>query len=212
MINEEVSYLLGVYFGDGHVAYVKTPKYSYQLSIVSEDEDLCLICKNIIYEEFDKVGATKNVNNSYYKLIVCSKEVCEFVLDLMCSNKNYYEATRYEKKAIIPDVCLKEFIKGAMDSDGWISKRKNGKYTKYEIGFKNTSILSQDLRIMMTKCGIQCNKLTQKKKSYKCRDCKPFWSWTINTKNYIEKIGFRINRKQKLCSEYMEYINDKKNI
>ena len=218
MINEGMSYLLGVYFGDGHIAYVKKPKPSYQLSIVTEDNDLCSLCNDIIYEEFHKNGKVRNIDDSYLKLVVCSKNLCNFILNLTCSNKNFYNATRHEKKAIIPNVCPEPFIRGLMDTDGWISKRKNGKYIKYEIGFKNTSILSKEFRRMMIDCGLKCNKLIEKDDyqsvvlGQKCH-CKKFWAWTINNKSYIEKVGFGIKRKQDLCKEYMEYMDgNQKNI
>jgi len=103
------------------------------------------------------------------------------------------------------------FIKGLMDSDGWISKRKNGKYIKYEIGFKNTSLLSPRIYDLMSNVGLQCGKLNYKTCFRYNKKTKPVWTWTINPGNYISKVGFSIARKKTLLKSYFEDRNAKKN-
>ncbi len=90
-------YLLGAYWGDGHIYYTKTKKRSsHQFSIVTEDEDFCQICSHIIYEHNNKYGTIKLIKN-YYKLVVCSKNLCNSVLDRTCSIRDYYSADELPK-------------------------------------------------------------------------------------------------------------------
>lgn len=137
MNTPERFYLLGAYWGDGHVYYAKHKRgSSHQFSIVSEDEDFCQTCSDIVYKRQGKYGTIKLIDN-YYKLVVCCKDLCNSILDHTCSVADYYSADRYQKKAQLPifpsTEHKKSFVRGLMDSDGWISKRKNGKYIKYEV-------------------------------------------------------------------------------
>jgi len=207
-------YLLGAYWGDGHVYYIKGKHgSSYQFSIVSEDEDFCQLCSNIVYNYIHKPGTVKLVNN-YYKLIVCSKNLCDSILNHTCSVTNYYSADRYQKKSRLPHFPSlehkKSFIRGLMDSDGWISKRKNGKYTKYEVGFKNSSVLSSEIYKLMIEIGLSCGQLSFREGTVSVRNGKKYnkskeqWFWTITPLNYITTVGFSIKRKNLLCKEFLK--------
>ncbi len=210
----EFYYLLGAYWGDGHIYYNKSSRgSSHQFSIVSEDEDFCQLCSQVCLEYAGKSGAVKFINNSYYKLVVCSKDLCNSILAHTCSVSDYYVADRYQKKSrlpVLPDLgCQKSFIRGLMDSDGWISKRKNGKYIKYEVGFKNSSLMSPAIYELMTKSGLNCGKLTYREGVVSHRNGKHYnkskaqWCWTITPRNYITTIGFSIERKKLLCKGFL---------
>jgi hypothetical protein len=93
-----------------------------------------------------------------------------------------------------------------MDSDGWISERKNGMYTKYEVGFKNTSMLSSSIYEMMKMSNLQCNKLEFRKSKRYNKECKSVWTWTINTRSFLNEIGFGIERKCSIGNKYFQYI------
>ena len=212
--SENFYYLLGAYWGDGHVYYSKLKRgSSHQFTIVSEDEDFCQICSQIVYDHVGKYGTIKLIEN-YYKLVVCSKDLCVSILSHTCSVENYYLADKYQKKLRLPIFpgleYKKSFIRGLMDSDGWISRRKNGKYIKYEIGFKNTSVLSPAIYDLMIKFGLSCNKLDYRegvishRKGKQYNKSKAQWCWTITPRNYITMVGFSIARKQSLCQRFLE--------
>ncbi len=214
MNTPERFYLLGAYWGDGHIYYAKHKRgSSYQFSIVSEDKDFCQICSNIIYDRHNKRGTIKLIDN-YYKLVVCSKDLCSSILSHTCSIPDYYSADRYQKKSRLPNFPdiehKKYFVRGLMDSDGWISKRKNGKYTKYEVGFKNSSVLSPSIHELMLELGLSCSKLVFREGVASYRNgkqydkCRAQWSWTITPRNYIMTVGFSIARKKKLCQQFLK--------
>jgi len=197
-MNKETAYLIGAYLGDGHIYYQKTSRgTSHQFSITSEDRDFCLICSNIVENQYGKKGRISKVDN-YYKLVVCDKEVCNAVLKLTCSNPNYYEATKYEKKSHIPKLQPseeKEFIIGLMDADGWVRETVNGKYMKYEVGFKNTASWTKQIYQIIRETGTKCSKIYSVANAL---------SWTITPKDYIKHFGFRIKRKTQLLQRYKE--------
>ncbi len=212
-MNSDLAYLCGVYLGDGHVDYRKTKNgTSYQFWVVGEDEDLCELASSICKHNFNCNSNISKVGN-YFRLRICSKEICTYLLNLFCSNKDYFLASNIEKKSTLPVFSsedTKSFIQGLMDSDGWISKRKNGKYTKFEVGFKNTSLLSPQLYDLMLGYGLKCNKINYKEsqsiqRNHKLSTHKAYWTWTINTEDYINRANFRIGRKSQLCQEYFDY-------
>ena len=60
-------YLIGVYFGDGHVDYHDG---GYQFIVTAEDKDLCTNCAVICDDLINKSGRVTRVDN-YHKLVVC---------------------------------------------------------------------------------------------------------------------------------------------
>ena len=207
-MKSELAYLTGSYFGDGHVDY---KNYAYQFILVSEDLDFLVYNSKICEEQFGKSGKITPVKN-YFKLVVCSKVICNFLLS-QCCTETFKKANKFEKKGKLPTLETDEektkFIQGLMDADGWISKRPNGKYTKYEIGFKNTSTLSPSIYEMMLNLGLSCTKISHRNGDFSIRNGKhcqasPFWSWYITPHNYISKVGFHINRKKELSKQFLK--------
>lgn len=184
-------------------------RYSYQFVVVSEDYDLCENCSEICSKHFNKKGKISEVKkHNYYRFRICSKDVCDFVLSYFCSIADFKIADRYQRKSKMISFSSyeqkKHFIQGLMDSDGWISKRKNGKYTKYEVGFKNTSVITPKIYNLMKEMGLNCSRLSFYKVSRYGKNTKPVWTWTIHPGDYITKVGFGIQRKMKLCNEYIQ--------
>jgi hypothetical protein len=190
--NNNLSYLIGAYLGDG---CTYNSKGSYQFSITSEDKDLCDICNNICLSLFSKSGRIKKVNN-YYQLVICSKKIVEILIDL---TKN---------KTIIPKIIYKDkenmtgFIQGVMDTDGWICKvNPSDGYIRYRVGFKNTAIWTKDVYNILKQLNIKIGKLIKVKNKRYEKITQDTFNIAINTKDYCDKIGFRLERKQKLTKE-----------
>ncbi len=210
-MNTNIAYLLGAYFGDGHIDY---KNYAYQFITVSEDRDFLVHSDDICYTEFAKRGTISKVKN-YFKLVICSKKICSFILSHCCSIDDYKQADRYQKKGNLPvlesESHVKSFIMGLMDSDGWIAKCKNGKYIKYSVAFKNTSLASYDIYTLMKSIGLKCGKFRLIKSKASIRNgklskSKDAYEWSIEPHNYITKVGFGIERKKQ---RQMEYLKDR---
>ncbi len=190
------SYLLGSLFGDGCL-YIG--KNCYQFSITSEDYDFCEKCYNIVNELFGKKGRIKTVrkNNriSYYQLVVCSKDIVYFLKDLT-ESKTKIPTFIYKNKEN-----KKSFIQGLMDSDGWISKvNASDGYIRFRVGFKNISEWSNEFKDMFIGLGVRTGKMRKVSNNRSIREA---YSFTINTFDYCSEIGFRIDRKKRISSEYL---------
>jgi intein/homing endonuclease len=196
---KDFAYLIGSLLGDGCL-YVG--KNSYQFSITSEDYDFCEKCQIIVNNLFDKQGRIKTVkkNNSisYYQLIICSKQIVYFLKEIT-ENKKKIPTFVYKNKEY-----KKAFCQGLMDSDGWISRvNASDGYIRYRVGFKNISCWTSEFKDILNSLGVRTGKM---RKQSNIRSLKPAFTFTINTFDYCEKIGFRIDRKNKLKSEYKDGI------
>lgn len=172
---------------------------SYQLSITSEDYDFCEKCQNIVLDVFSKKGNIKTVKKdnkiSYYQLVVCSKEIVYFLKDLT-KNKTIIPQFIYRNK-----VFQKSFVQGIMDSDGWISKvSASDGYIRYRVGFKNTALWINDFKIILNSLDVKTGKL---QKIANSRSKRQTFCFTINTFDFCNNVGFRIERKKLLAEKYL---------
>jgi len=192
-----LSYLLGAYLGDG-CAYVG--KNSYQFSITSSDKDLCTICNNICLSLFSKKGNIKEVKRneavSYYQLVICSKKIVLFLRDI---TKN---------KTVIPKIIYKNnktmtnFVQGIMDTDGWICKiNPSDGYIRYRVGFKNIAHWTKHVHDILNTLNIKTGKLRKIKNTRYGKPTQDTFNIAINTRDYCNKIGFKLKRKQDLTKE-----------
>jgi len=192
----DFAYLIGSLLGDGCL-YIG--KNSYQFSITSEDYDFCEKCQNIVKEMFNKKSNIKTVKKgnrvSYYQLVVCSKKIVYFLKKIT------------KDKTVIPDfiykndIFKKSFVQGIMDSDGWISKvNASDGYIRYRVGFKNISPWTVEFKNILTSLSVKNGRM---KKVSNSRSLKKAFCFTINTFDYCNKIGFRINRKKRISKEYL---------
>lgn len=206
-MTNDFAYLLGVYLGDGHIAYANS---AYQFIVVSEDIDLCKNISDISDAVIGKKGTISKRDN-YYKIVICSKDLCNKILFYMCSVLDYETATKEDRKSTLPSFedieHQKQFIIGLMDSDGWIREAVNGRYLKYEVGFKNTNPNVHKIKEIMIQLGLICNK-TYEVLPENTNDL-PAFSWTINTKSFADILHFRINRKQELLLKWKKNLLEK---
>lgn len=200
-----MSYLIGAFMGDG-CCYVG--KNSYQFSITSEDYDLCSLCQEICSSIFGKIGRIKPVYKkeklSYYQLIICSKEIVSFLNDIT-QNKTIVPKYVYKNEETI-----KSFIRGLMDTDGWISRVDAGDgYTRFRIGFKNISKWTIDLHDMIEKLGVKVGIVSLRKNKRYEKDTKDSYYFSVNTLDYCSDIGFCIKRKQDITKEFLGWYGQK---
>jgi len=200
-LEDSLSYLIGAYLGDG-CTYIG--KNSYQFSITSEDKDLCAICNDICLSLFSKVGNIKEVKKndiiSYYQLVICSKKIVLFLKDITNNKTTIPEIIYKNNKTMI------SFIQGIMDTDGWICKiNPSDGYTRYRVGFKNVSCWTKQIHNILTTLDIKIGKLRKIKNTRYGKPTQDTFNISINTKDYCNKIGFRLKRKQELTKEALMF-------
>ena len=196
---KDFAYLIGSLLGDGCL-YVG--KNSYQFSITSEDYDFCEKCYNIVNNLFNKKGRIKAVEKngqiSYYQLVICSKQIVYFLKEITEDKKKIPKFINKNKDF------KKSFCQGLMDSDGWISKvNASDGYIRYRVGFKNISYWTNEFKDILKSLGVRTGKM---RKQSNIRSLKSAFTFTINTFDYCEKIGFRIDRKKSLQTRYKDGI------
>ena len=201
-LNNNLAYLFGAVLGDGCL-YIGN--YAYQFSITAEDYDFCEMCSNIIWDVFGKRGRIKTIkkNNviSYYQLVVCSKDIVYFFIN-KTNNKTKIPSFIYYSKKM-----MKSFMRGLMDSDGWISKvNASDGYIRYRVGFKNISCWTPDFYNIFCKVGIKTGALRRQENE---RSNKEAYVFTINTNDFCKKVGFDINRKKEIQKEYIDVEKEK---
>ena len=201
--SSDLSYLTGSLLGDGCL-YVG--KNSYQFSITSEDYDFCEMCFNLVKDIFGKKGRIKTIKKdgkiSYYQLVVCSKKIVNFFLEETLSKK------RIPSYVYTNDNTIKSFMQGLMDSDGWICKvNASDGYIRYRVGFKNISEWTMPFKVMFSNLGVKTGKLREITNDRYGKPSKNSYTFSINTLDYCNKIGFRILRKQKIQKEYLNAKN-----
>ena len=97
---------------------------------------------------------------------------------------------------------MKSFIRGIMDTDGWICKvNASDGYIRYRVGFKNTAWWTKEIHAILIKLNVKIGKLIKRKNKRYGKATKDSFCITINTKDYINKIGFRLKRKQGIVKD-----------
>ncbi len=200
---KDFSYLIGSLLGDGCL-YIG--KDTYQFSITSEDYDYCKKCQVIMEELFNKGGRIKEVKKggkiSYYQLVICSKKIVFFLKDLTKSKTKIpffiYKNSEFKKA----------FAQGIMDSDGWITKvDASDGYARYRVGFKNISKWTEEFKNILNDLKVKTGELKVVSNS---RSNKEAYTFTINTLDYCNKVGFRIDRKREIAESFIKFYKNSK--
>jgi len=116
-IDSEIkSYLLGIIAGDGHI----NSKCEY-LEVVANNQDietLLLIKKHISHNNNIK---RHNSSANCSKILICSKSLCKDI----CKQLNILPGKKSDKISLpnLDNSLIIHFIRGLMDSDGWISAK-----------------------------------------------------------------------------------------
>jgi len=164
--SSELSYLIGVYVGDGCITKIG---YDYAIRLSAKDKEFV--------EKFAKVLAIVNKKAEVYPIcktkrglfatIGRSKELYYFI-----KNKEYYEVIQTYPH---------EFIEGFFDSEGTVTKNKL--CNSWRIAFSNTDLeLIELVQWMLASFAIEARIYLDKKKGQKVAKSK--WS---NNKDYYKK-------------------------
>lgn len=207
-LTKELSYILGVLFGDGNLINNSLNR-TYQFRLTSIDLDFIdeinrciklLTGKNGRIYQDSKRGSIGKKDKKL--LVVCSKELVEYLEQITLGVK------------VIPNFILedrgdyiKEFTAGLFDSDGWISKSKKG---YYQLGIAKTKTYLDDLMLVLVRIGIRWSR---KVKSPSGISKKDLISYNVKITDFIKKgFYFKIIRKQKRLNDYKLNILEKMKI
>lgn len=179
IIDEELSYLLGMLIGDGSYNDDK----DYRIDYCSNDYELLDIFKNIMYKKFNiRCGSYKrNENKPFVSLNIYSKLIRLFFKHCGLEFKTHKDKTT--PKCILQNKisCQKQFLKALFDTDGGVNNT---------IHFTNTSYkLCQEVQQLLLNINIiSC--LTAIR-----NDCWRIQITGRNARKYITEIGFNVKYK-----------------
>ncbi len=96
-----------------------------------------------------------------------------------------------------------------MDSDGWITKvDASDGYIRYRVGFKNISGWTRDFKNILDKLRVNTGELRTVSNN---RSSKKAYTFTINSLDYCSKVGFSIDRKNKIAKSFMDFYKNNGN-
>ena len=159
----KLAYLLGVIFGDGHLAdpdksYDKLTSYNSELRITDGHEETFDSLRNVFVYLFDykpKIYSEKSkMNKLFYRFVIKSKPLHRFVM-VVCGMPTGDKRGKLRLPKIIKDAPLnlqKWFISGFFDADGCISLTKD-KWAVIHITQYDTNILKEIIDIS-SKLGV----------------------------------------------------------
>ena len=192
-LDNNLAYLIGVFLGDGH--FWK----DQQMRLRSIDKEFVEKVNDVILAITGRKGniSTRKELSSWGKqpqwnLIYCDRKLSSYLLHITIN------------KTEIPDDIFSAsfdykiwFIRGLLDSDGWISKGNNN---RYQIGFaKMEENVVKGLVKIATSVGLRIGKISKKiYPSGKIMNTIIFSKPNINL--------FTINRKQKRFRDYRRNI------
>lgn len=204
---KDFAYLLGVYFGDASV--VKRTENCYTFTIEAIDRDfLERVSRELnsytgkkvnIFERKRKTGR----GNIMYG-ITCSQGL---------TFKQFLDDTSHGK--FIPDYVYSwsednriAFIEGVLDSDGWVSVRKNPSgISQFRMGYGTTYSWTLDIKTLMEGLGLVCLKTIE----YKMKNQKKLIRFGITMKSFVtSKLKFTSKRKQSKVLNYIQLKMQKK--
>jgi intein/homing endonuclease len=152
--------IVGIFAGDGS-QHLEQKSYSYAVSVCfgNKNYDYALYVKTIYDNYFGKkISLLRNTENSI-KLFTKSKDIFFHFHNYLDFDKRIKHSNVRLKTLKFPDEFLLGFIKGFLDTDGWISKAKDR--TNPRIGFSTTSNkLALQIKEILNKFQIKCGMYT----------------------------------------------------
>jgi len=148
-IDSEIkAYLLGIIAGDGHIAN----KYSY-LEIVANSKDTETLELFKTYISPNNVIRKHSTSNNCNKILISSVTLCKDI----CNHLKISPGKK-SNKICLPDFnedLIKHFIRGLIDSDGWIKDISDDHVRKCFYSSTSNIILEQ-IQLFLKKYNIAC--------------------------------------------------------
>lgn len=198
-LTEELSYLLGVLFGDGQLL-IRPESRTHQFRLKSIDMDFieevnrCLLAvigrSGKIYENDKSNSLGKNKQTV---LVLCSKEFVEYLDSLTCG-------VTVIPSFILKDrgVMIRQFVAGLFDSDGWIAEKKGGE--SYQLGIAKTKSYLDTIMAELIRMSVRWSRRIKNPVGISKIDQ---IHYNVRLRDFVEKgFYFKINRKQKRLNDY----------
>ncbi len=203
-MNKNKAYILGVLFGDGNIAVRKGKPVELRLNVKDKDfaEYFCKIAKKEGYKPAIRKGIVKNkitekynlTNYIMYRAEIYNTKFAGECFVLVNKRKNI------PKEIFNSNIeCKKMFIKGVMDSEGWIGKQERKDVKRgynYSMGFGVKDNFVYDLNRLFKEVGIRVNKVLLNKQTKILYFSIRMWDY------YDSKIGLVIKRKQDRIDDF----------
>jgi len=204
-IKADMAYFIGSIMGDGNIYYnIIHPKHTISLASIDLEycEEIKKIIKNYIYF-WRRVSPRIFRRNNIFVVEIHCKTFCEWLLEIT-------EEKRHIPKAILDgniDV-KKAFIEGVMDSEGGLSKNRNG--YSLSLAIKDEWIyeafeIFKDLNIKTSKQikQLEFNTVTPNGNKYRT---KQYYFYIDILSFHKTGLRFIIKRKQKRIQEHLDYV------
>jgi LAGLIDADG-like domain len=205
---DDLAYSFGFFLGDGSFGISKRERDGntyFESFIVFADSDADTVAR--VNQELTKIfGRSYSVlerdtpkGTRMYQLVIRRDDVVNMFGLLtafrMRIPQYYFGAERVIKI---------EFLRGCLDTDGYISERDFGSYKRWSVGFANTNLsLVQGVAAIMQSLGVQVGKIGESRKG-EYRSC---YRISPNIKSFLEAgLGFYSARKAQKLQNYMNYV------
>lgn len=198
---KDYAYLLGTYFGDASIVKRTDTCYTYTIEAIDRDfvERVADEIKNFTGKRpniFER-GRKTSLGKTMYALTISKKETFRpFYVDT--GKCNFIPEYVYDW----PEENKIAFIEGVLDSDGWVSARKNpAGITQFQMGYGASFSWVCDIKRIMESLGIDCCKIRE----YKMKSGKTMYTFTINMRSFVEsKVKFTSTRKNSKVIAFQE--------
>jgi len=206
-LNKNLSYVLGVLCGDGYLS--KDKKSTCEIGLRTIDKDFALTFKSNLQKTFDLYPVIKIIPPSIHKIrgklykckkqfkvIIFSKRIYNSLLKFDAIGKFKTKIWRVPKEITNSknEKIIGMFLRGFLDSEA------TPREYCIEIASSNKKGLN-DIKYLLSKLGIR--------RFYFYKDWKNVWKLIISGKDNLfliyQKIGFTIERKQKVLKNSVEY-------
>ena len=192
---KRLSYVIGVYFGDGYVSlnYGGTKTKYFRLNVIDEDfRDYAAQCCEIAFPDYHVTRFHSVVKErDYYGLQI--RGIGNYI-ESITGGKRFIPNFVYES-----DENMKAFIEGMVDSKGWVTMRSVKNIIQAKLGFAITSEVIHELCKMLGRVGVKYGKIG----TYtKCRK-RALKNISINIPSFLAAgMKFHIQRKQEKLDKF----------
>ena len=211
-----IAYIIGVYLGDGSVCIKNSPHLDYmEFSLQVIDKDFAeyvaqvtsYLAKRDIYI---KERIHKNMKNVVYEVKFHDYIFCEWLRSITNDKEKIPNSI-----LVASDKVKKEFLRGLLDSEGYVALRKDIRPSKRTytgwlctIGLKTKSKWMEDVNHIFNEIGIKTKISSEKSKyGYDFYKIKPNFRDFVNSELY-----FTIWRKQQKINFYDAYLKSSETI
>ena len=209
--DNDILYLIGVYFGDGWIVKKKNRFYEFGFGTMDLDflERVLNIVKKIRGKKPNVLTIKKKNRKDFYCIYFGFKIFCEW---LYKESDNKKQIPKYIKN--LNKNKIKYFLAGYFDSDGYVSQRKyNGKTLKsknmyFTSGFSTVSPWYKDMINLFQKAGVKIGTSKTRKSFFNNKEHQDRTDVTLYIESLAKaKLPLSVSRKRKKLEEYLSTLS-----